>query len=276
MPIRLPWGAIRWSSGSNSRTSAPHRRRRGVRLVAVDRLDQRRTQRRDVLLPAHRVEEACQRRVPSVLGAVVNDDQRRVVAGRLGRRVEVDLHARDEAPATQLVVLDRAGVGDRVEPRGRARTPAIRRPTCHRTGPSRASGWWGPATTARRRRSGTRAGRAPDARSALARRRPSKRTPAPAEGARPLARAPPPGSDGRGRGARTRPRRLVTRGLVSASSSVCSAVPGFCAPGRVPNAGGGCGGPRSPPSRAAASRSSPSDREAHPSASASLIAQPGS
>ena len=60
----------------------------GVRLVAVDRLDQRSAQRWDALLPAHRVEVAGESRVLGVLGAVVDDERaaRRRRAARASSR----------------------------------------------------------------------------------------------------------------------------------------------------------------------------------------------
>ena len=94
-------------------------RRGRVGLVAVDGLDERGAQRGDSLFPAHDVEEARQRGVLRILGAVVRDEERCLDAGRVGRRVQLHVDARDEATAADLEPLDRAGIGDRVEPCGR-------------------------------------------------------------------------------------------------------------------------------------------------------------
>ena len=184
----------------------------------------------------------------------MGDEQRRVEAGRIRRRVEQHVHAGDEPAAADLEPLDRAGVGDRVEPCGRL----VLRPFDDRLVAERA----GRAQWVRRvgqeapvdRRAGTPAVDVRRARSRGARRRRASRTAGRAAGARPPARAPPRGSRGRDRAAVSSTASSRTRGGLSAVSWVGSGVRGSCTPGDAPVAVDGCAAPRSPRALAAASR----------------------
>ena len=143
-PCRCASRAVRArrSAGATRATRAAGVERRGrVRLVAVDGLDQGRAHRRNPFFPAHRIEEPRQARVLRVLRAVVDDEQRRVDARRLGRRVEEHVERARRAVGSAARPA-RSGPASAVDPSqaGRARTRATRSPTCRRTARLRASG----------------------------------------------------------------------------------------------------------------------------------------
>ena len=227
-------------------------RRGRVRLVAVDRLDQRRVQRWDAFLPAHRVEEA---REACVL---------RRTRGRRGRRAAV--RRRREARASRRAARARGrpvcGSAARRARSGRrrrssrarpaARTRAIRSPTCRRTGRRRAAGSTG---------SGTKEPSIPrrySIRSAAGRGNVNRHSPSARSNGGPVrgrvTSCPSTTSSKRcsGSGRRSSTASAKTRGGVSVSSWADSRVRESCTPGRVPAEAGGCDAARSRRARAAA------------------------
>ena len=222
MPIRFPCGARSRDRGQQlAHERAGVERRGGVRLVAVDRLDQGGAQRRDALLPAHHVEEPRQRRVRA---------RTRARRGRRGaaRRRRAGPASRREAPARAR----RAGGSGSRAPRP-GRPSAIE--SSHAgggysghsitdlspNGPGARRGFVGsganePSTPTRYSRRST-SGRAKSRRQAPSRH--SKR--GPGRGRTISCPSTTSRCDARGRGWRARPPSSRTRGAISASWVSC-------------------------------------------------------